>query len=790
MPGTPRNLIVLASFTLASAVAVAQSFAQEAGAPGFGPAITLGTTIVGTEEHFTEAPQLVGDTAGRWIASWVDRVLWDGNDVLGTESASSDNDGRSWSPPQLLHATDYPAAASNSLAGDGSGVVIDGWSNRSGTAVRFRRSVDGGQTWSDAEALYQSEHPDEYDWHHDISELTIASGRNHRWIAVWSESVWYEGPCPPDDDGCIDYEGVGVLCGVRAAVSSDNGISWSDPQTIRDACYGAGVEVAGDGNGGWLAAWGESPSYDPMQYIRGTFSPDDGEHWSEPQTLLADMERRERLSIASSGTGGWLMAFAQWHFDPLLQWPESLYRRIHVSHADDPLGTWSEPSPVAPWHETTGGDDRYPSVAAAEDGGFGLAWSSDTGGSRPDADIVASFSDDGTTWSTPIDVDSEAGSNSSPDIGPRLVRVGPDWVVVWRDLDQPRSIRFARTRGNCGDGDVDVNETCDDANLVEGDGCDSTCLVTGCGSVVVTAPEQCDDGNLDDTDACVACSNATCGDGAVQAGVEQCDDANDVETDGCPGTCMIARCGDAAVLAGVEECDDGDTSGNNDACLNECTPAQCGDGYIQLREEECDDGNSVEGDGCSSACRMDPDCGLLNRSGLRVTSSDALKLLRRAVGHSVACPLRDCDLNADGKVAAIDALLALRSAVGLFAEGCSWPGSLVLRLDSAEKLGILRVIVSYADAAGHIVPKPNGKADCTFLVPTATEAIDWNAEAGTFWVGFTSIQGYQGSLDLLRCKFDPVSGPSLRDFHVVVEGAWTTGNDPVAPLPAVSVVAE
>ena len=54
----------------------------------------------------------------------------------------------------------------------------------------------------------------------------------------------------------------------------------------------------------------------------------------------------------------------------------------------------------------------------------------------------------------------------------------------------------------CGNGAVEVPELCDDANLVDGDGCDSNCTPTMCGNGVVTAGEECDDGNLVDGDCC------------------------------------------------------------------------------------------------------------------------------------------------------------------------------------------------------------------------------------------------------------------------------------------------
>lgn len=56
----------------------------------------------------------------------------------------------------------------------------------------------------------------------------------------------------------------------------------------------------------------------------------------------------------------------------------------------------------------------------------------------------------------------------------------------------------------CGDGSPDPDESCDDGNLRNGDGCDANCTPTGCGNGIVTAPEECDDGNLVGGDGCEA----------------------------------------------------------------------------------------------------------------------------------------------------------------------------------------------------------------------------------------------------------------------------------------------
>ena len=63
----------------------------------------------------------------------------------------------------------------------------------------------------------------------------------------------------------------------------------------------------------------------------------------------------------------------------------------------------------------------------------------------------------------------------------------------------------------CGNGTIDTNETCDDGNFANDDGCNNRCQLE-CGDGVVGANEQCDDGNTIDTDGCTStCLNATCG---------------------------------------------------------------------------------------------------------------------------------------------------------------------------------------------------------------------------------------------------------------------------------------
>lgn len=216
---------------------------------------------------------------------------------------------------------------------------------------------------------------------------------------------------------------------------------------------------------------------------------------------------------------------------------------------------------------------------------------------------------------------------------------------------------------DCGDGLVVGSEICDDGNLVTetcGYGvaaclvCDASCQevpgatsLCGDGTLDVGSGESCDDGNVV-TEACpygrpscVVCDAScqevpgavsACGDGVLDpANGEVCDDGNLDDEDGCDASCLVeegwscedeacaAVCGDGLVR-GEEACDAGGQSPSacvygetsclvcDDLCA--LVPGQtsyCGDAALDaVQGEVCDDGNSASGDGCSSACAVEP----------------------------------------------------------------------------------------------------------------------------------------------------------------------------------------
>jgi fibro-slime domain-containing protein len=173
----------------------------------------------------------------------------------------------------------------------------------------------------------------------------------------------------------------------------------------------------------------------------------------------------------------------------------------------------------------------------------------------------------------------------------------------------------------CGNGVLDNDESCDDGNLVSGDGCSATCTTIEPGWQCLVPGERC---------------VPICGDGVV-VGSETCDDHNQKSGDGCsascrieagywctgaPSACVTSVCGNG-MIEGDETCDDGsgngvfhgdgtgcsrtcrkepnchDATGHNQACA-----AVCGDGFVETGEA-CDDGNLIAGDGCSTTCAQE-----------------------------------------------------------------------------------------------------------------------------------------------------------------------------------------
>ena len=281
----------------------------------------------------------------------------------------------------------------------------------------------------------------------------------------------------------------------------------------------------------------------------------------------------------------------------------------------------------------------------------------------------------------------------------------------------------------CGNGRIDpgLDEACDDANSVSGDGCAADCKTV----------EQ-DYGCLEPGTACV--SLVECGDSRLMGG-ETCDDGNATSGDGCSATCEIEpgydcieagsacepRCGDGQLLE-EEECDPPnpgagcaadcrlepgyacDPPSGGASAPASCHLTECGDG-VQEGGEACDDGNTTDGDGCSGSCSFEPDC--------------ASGSCTSACGDGLRLDPEACD---DGNVASND--------------GCSSSCEVEIGFDCEDEAGNEReelvLSVRYRDFN-------------SFPLETATRYPDFEAA----WAGSDVTEG------LVKAELDPEGKPEL-----------------------------
>jgi hypothetical protein len=116
------------------------------------------------------------------------------------------------------------------------------------------------------------------------------------------------------------------------------------------------------------------------------------------------------------------------------------------------------------------------------------------------------------------------------------------------------------------------------------------------------------------------------------------------------------------------------------------------------------------------------------------------------------------------------------------------------RLADAATLGALQVVVDYSGAPGGFrgsgaLVGEGGTLDCASLLGNGALAQLNDDDAGSLTMGFISLAGFSGPVDLARCTFDrDVEGLLVRDaFTVRVDDATSPQAVPVEPAPRVEV---
>jgi MYXO-CTERM domain-containing protein len=168
-------------------------------------------------------------------------------------------------------------------------------------------------------------------------------------------------------------------------------------------------------------------------------------------------------------------------------------------------------------------------------------------------------------------VTTSSASHIEPVVRPDAVLEPSQTANIHHDVTLERAmLRDIGWETSCGNGTIDVGETCDNGSAnsdTTPDACRENCVTASCGDDVVDTGEQCDDTSMDS--ACNDdCTLPVCGDGVVGPG-EECDDGSgnsDSAANACRTSCEEASCGDGVVDSG-EACDDALTPATCQSCI-------------------------------------------------------------------------------------------------------------------------------------------------------------------------------------------------------------------------------
>lgn len=204
-------------------------------------------------------------------------------------------------------------------------------------------------------------------------------------------------------------------------------------------------QVATDNAGRWVGVW---HSDDTLGGTVGTDfdifvarSSDEGATWSGPAPLNTnagtDSGSDYSPRIVTDGAGHWV---AVWQTFDNLGGTIGTEGDILVSRSADNGTTWTAPVALNTNAATDAGTDADPCMVTDAAGRWLAAWHSDTnvgGAIGADHDILVSRSTDhGATWTAPVPLNSNAGVDTGGDYTPSVCtdRAGR-WVAVWQSND-------------------------------------------------------------------------------------------------------------------------------------------------------------------------------------------------------------------------------------------------------------------------------------------------------------------------------------------------------------------
>jgi len=213
-----------------------------------------------------------------------------------------------------------------------------------------------------------------------------------------------------------------------------------DPEAASDRLDDINPELANDGNGTWIAVWWTTRVANnianPGQVLVAR-STDHGETWSAPEPLssLANSSQSDlRPRLATDGEGNWVAAWTSTH--TLGGTLGSDFDQLVVRSSNN--GTsWSAPIALNSNAATDVGTDVNVALATDGLGNWLAAWeSNDPLGSAigSDYDILVSRSTNGgASWSSPVALDADANVDDNDDTNVALATdAAGNWLAIWQ----------------------------------------------------------------------------------------------------------------------------------------------------------------------------------------------------------------------------------------------------------------------------------------------------------------------------------------------------------------------
>jgi hypothetical protein len=240
-------------------------------------------------------------------------------------------DNINWGTPIHISTTSPAGAFRASLAQSPDGTLLVAYSHVTGGVQNpyFRRSYDGGVTWSAPAPIFNSPH--------DLRQVEVAYNNNNVAHAVWRDGSTLqhatEGAWPNGADTIITTSDVVLdpalavgadnvlhvvwaqgsnLHGIHYSRSNDGGATWTTPLALTDDTrHSASPAIAVDGSNNVHVVW-EERLFDinlmayryEIRYLKGTKSGPNAYNWDANPTVLSpnDLRTSKRPSIIAEGT--------------------------------------------------------------------------------------------------------------------------------------------------------------------------------------------------------------------------------------------------------------------------------------------------------------------------------------------------------------------------------------------------------------------------------------------------------------------------------------------------------